>query len=90
MTARNGSFRGSNAKYFISFYHIYKVLAKTLRPLIGDEKGWSKRWNAFAWNLDPQMNLEEDDHPIKGSEFIIDVDTVITAIGETPLIIEDD
>ena len=44
-----------------------------------------RQWSASAWSSDHQMNSgRRRPVPIKGSEFTMDVDTVIVAIGRTP------
>ena len=63
---------------------IFKLLTQPIR-FIGDEKGWVKQMECV------QMKLSEPDEtgrrrpvPIPGSEFLMDVDTVVVAIGQSP------
>jgi len=61
-----------------------KFLANPIR-FIGDEKGWVKAMECIAMELgEPDDSGRRRPVPIKGSEFIMDVDTVIVAIGRTP------
>jgi glutamate synthase (NADPH/NADH) small chain len=61
-----------------------KFLAAPLR-FIGDEHGWVKAMECIAMELGPpDESGRRRPVPIKGSEFIMDVDTVIVAIGRTP------
>ena len=63
---------------------ICKFLAAPLR-FIGDEHGWVKAMECIAMELGPpDESGRRRPVPIKGSEFIMDVDTVIVAIGRTP------
>jgi glutamate synthase (NADPH/NADH) small chain len=63
---------------------ICKFLANPVR-FIGDEKGWVKAMECIAMELGPpDASGRRRPVPIKGSEFIMDVDTVIVAIGRTP------
>ena len=63
---------------------ICKFLAAPLR-YIGDEHGWVKGMELIAMELGPpDESGRRRPVPIKGSEFIMDVDTVIVAIGRTP------
>jgi len=63
---------------------ICRFLAAPTR-FIGDEKGWVKAMECICMELGP---LDESGRrrpvPVKGSEFMMDVDTVIVAIGRTP------
>ncbi|RLG91850.1 MAG: glutamate synthase (NADPH), homotetrameric [Candidatus Hecatellales archaeon] len=63
---------------------IFKLLTQPIR-FIGDEKGWVKQMECV------QMKLSEPDEtgrrrpvPIPGSGFLMDVDTVVVAIGQSP------
>jgi len=63
---------------------ICKFLAAPLR-FIGDENGWVKAMECIAMELGPpDESGRRRPISIKGSEFIMDVDTVIVAIGRTP------
>ena len=63
---------------------ICKFLANPIR-FIGDEKGWVKQMECICMELGPpDESGRRRPIPIKGSEFIMDVDTVIVAIGRTP------
>ena len=63
---------------------ICKFLANPTR-FIGDEKGWVKQMECICMELGPpDESGRRRPVPIKGSEFIMNVDTVIVAIGRTP------
>ena len=63
---------------------ICKFLAAPLR-FIGDEKGWVKAMECICMELGPpDQSGRRRPVPIKGSEFTMDTDTVIVAIGRTP------
>ncbi len=63
---------------------VCKFLAAPLR-FIGDEKGWVKAMECQAMELGPpDASGRRRPIPIKGSEFTMEVDTVIIAIGQTP------
>ena len=63
---------------------VCKFLAAPLR-FIGDEKGWVKAMECQAMELGPpDASGRRRPVPIKGSEFTMEVDTVIIAIGQTP------
>jgi len=63
---------------------ICKFLAAPIR-FLGDEHGWVKAMECIAMELGPpDESGRRRPVPIKGSEFIMDVDTVIVAIGRTP------
>jgi glutamate synthase (NADPH/NADH) small chain len=52
---------------------------------IGDESGWVKGMECIKMKLgEPDASGRRRPIPIEGSEFIMDVDTVIIAIGQTP------
>ncbi|MEM2994696.1 MAG: NADPH-dependent glutamate synthase [Candidatus Bathyarchaeia archaeon] len=52
---------------------------------IGDEKGWVKQMECIRMELGPpDESGRRKPIPIKGSEFLMDTDTVIIAIGRTP------
>ena len=61
-----------------------KFLANPTK-FIGDEKGWVKAMECICMELGaPDESGRRRPVPVKGSEFIMDVDTVIVAIGRTP------
>jgi glutamate synthase (NADPH/NADH) small chain len=63
---------------------VCKFLAAPLR-FIGDEKGWVKAMECQAMELGPpDASGRRRPVPIKGSEFTMETDTVIIAIGQTP------
>jgi glutamate synthase (NADPH/NADH) small chain len=63
---------------------ICKFLSAPLR-FIGDEKGWVKAMECQAMELGPpDSSGRRRPIPIKDSEFTMEVDTVIIAIGQTP------
>jgi glutamate synthase (NADPH/NADH) small chain len=63
---------------------VCKFLAAPLR-FIGDEKGWVKAMECECMELGPpDASGRRRPVPIKGSEFTMETDTVIIAIGQTP------
>jgi len=61
-----------------------RFLANPTR-FIGDEKGWVKQMKCICMELGPpDESGRRRPVPVKGSEFVMDVDTVIVAIGKTP------
>jgi glutamate synthase (NADPH/NADH) small chain len=63
---------------------ICKFLAAPTR-FIGDEKGWVKQTECICMELGkPDESGRRRPVPVKGSEFVMDTDTVIIAIGRTP------
>jgi glutamate synthase (NADPH/NADH) small chain len=63
---------------------ICKFLA-TPTGFIGDEKGWVKGMECICMELGPpDESGRRRPIPVKGSEFTMDVDTAIIAIGRTP------
>jgi glutamate synthase (NADPH/NADH) small chain len=63
---------------------VCKFLAAPIR-FIGDEKGWVKQMECICMELGaPDDSGRRRPVPVKGSEFVMDVDTVIVAIGRTP------
>jgi glutamate synthase (NADPH/NADH) small chain len=63
---------------------ICKFLANPTR-FIGDEKGWVKAMECICMELGPpDESGRRRPIPVKDSEFIMDTDTVIIAIGRTP------
>ena len=60
---------------------IFKLLTNPIR-VIGDEKGWVKAMECIKMELgEPDASGRRRPIPIKGSEFIIEVDAVIMALG---------
>jgi len=63
---------------------VCRFLAAPLR-FIGDEKGWVKAMDCQCMELgQPDQSGRRRPIPIKGSEFTMETDTVIIAIGQTP------
>jgi glutamate synthase (NADPH/NADH) small chain len=63
---------------------ICKFLATPTR-FIGDEKSWVKAMECICMELGPpDESGRRKPVPVEGSEFIMDTDTVIVAIGRTP------
>lgn len=63
---------------------VCKFLANPIR-FIGDEKGWVKAMECICMELGPpDESGRRRPVPIKGSEFTMDVDSVVVAIGRTP------
>jgi glutamate synthase (NADPH/NADH) small chain len=63
---------------------ICKFLANPVR-FIGDDKGWVKAMECICMELGPpDESGRRRPIPVKGSEFIMETDTVIIAIGRTP------
>ena len=63
---------------------ICRFLASPLE-FYGDEKGWVKSIKCISMELtEPDAKGRRGVKPIPGSEFTMDVDTVIIAIGQTP------
>jgi len=63
---------------------VCRFLAAPLR-FIGDEKGWVKAMDCQCMELGPpDQSGRRRPIPIKGSEFTMETDTVIIAIGQTP------
>ncbi|MEW6221866.1 MAG: NADPH-dependent glutamate synthase [Candidatus Hadarchaeota archaeon] len=62
----------------------FLFLAAPVRYL-GDEKGWVKQAECIRFELgEPDESGRRRPVPIKGSEFLLDVDTVVVAIGQSP------
>jgi len=60
---------------------IFKLLTNPVR-IISDEKGWAKAMECIQMELgEPDASGRRRPIPIKGSEFILDVDAVIMALG---------
>jgi glutamate synthase (NADPH/NADH) small chain len=63
---------------------VCKFLAAPTR-FIGDEKGWVKAMECICMELGPpDESGRRRPVPCKGSEFVMDTDTAIVAIGRTP------
>jgi len=63
---------------------ICKFLAAPVR-FVGDDKGWVRQMECICMELGaPDDSGRRRPVPVKGSEFVMDVDTVIVAIGRTP------
>jgi len=63
---------------------VCKFLAAPVR-FLGDESGWVRGMECIAMELgEPDESGRRRPVPIKGSEFVMDVDTVVVAIGRTP------
>lgn len=63
---------------------VCKFLANPTR-FFGDEKGWVKAMECICMELGPPDNSgRRRPTPVKESEFVMDVDTVIVAVGRTP------
>jgi len=61
-----------------------KFLATPTR-FFGDEKGWVDQMECICMELgQPDESGRRRPVPVKGSEFVMDTDTVIVAIGRTP------
>jgi len=63
---------------------IFKLLTNPTR-FFGDEHGWVKGMECIRMELgEPDESGRRRPIPMKGSEFVMDVDTVVVAIGRTP------
>jgi glutamate synthase (NADPH/NADH) small chain len=63
---------------------IFKLLTNPTR-IMGDEEGWVKGMECIRMELgEPDESGRRRPIPIKGSEFMMDVDTVVIAIGQGP------
>jgi glutamate synthase (NADPH/NADH) small chain len=61
-----------------------KFLANPTR-FVGDEKGWVKAMECVCMELGPPDDSgRRRPTPVKGSEFVMDTDTVVVGIGRTP------
>ncbi|MCJ7767896.1 NADPH-dependent glutamate synthase [Candidatus Bathyarchaeota archaeon] len=61
-----------------------KFLANPIR-FVGDEKGWVKAMECVCMELGPpDESGRRRPVPVKGSEFVMDADTVIVAVGRSP------
>jgi len=62
----------------------FKFLTTPVR-FLGDESGWVTGMECIAMRLgEPDESGRRRPIPIEGSEFVMDVDTVVIAIGQTP------
>ncbi len=62
----------------------FKFLTTPIR-FLGDESGWVTGMECISMQLgEPDESGRRRPIPIKGSEFVMDVDTVVIAIGQTP------
>ncbi len=62
----------------------FKFLTTPIR-FLGDKSGWVTGMECIAMQLgEPDESGRRRPIPIKGSEFVMDVDTVVVAIGQTP------
>ncbi len=62
----------------------FRFLTNPVR-FLGNEKGWVKAIECIKMRLgEPDASGRRRPIPIEGSEFIMDVDTVVIAIGQTP------
>jgi glutamate synthase (NADPH/NADH) small chain len=62
----------------------FKFLTTPVR-FLGDENGWVAGMECIAMRLgEPDESGRRRPVPIEGSEFVMDVDTVVIAIGQTP------
>ncbi|MEJ2272125.1 MAG: FAD-dependent oxidoreductase, partial [Candidatus Bathyarchaeota archaeon] len=63
---------------------IFKLLTNPIR-FIGDETGWVNGMECIKMELgEPDASGRRRPIPVEGSEFIMNIDTVIIAIGQTP------
>jgi glutamate synthase (NADPH/NADH) small chain len=63
---------------------VCKFLAAPTR-FVGDDKGWVRQMECICMELGaPDESGRRRPVPVKGSEFVMDVDTVVVAIGRTP------
>ena len=63
---------------------IFKLLTNPIK-FFGNDKGWVKQMECIKMQLgEPDESGRRRPIPIEGSEFLIDVDTVIIAVGRTP------
>jgi glutamate synthase (NADPH/NADH) small chain len=63
---------------------VCKFLANPTK-FIGDEKGWVRAMECVCMELGPpDESGRRRPVPVKGSEFVMDTDTVIVAVGRTP------
>jgi glutamate synthase (NADPH/NADH) small chain len=63
---------------------IFRFLTNPIK-FLGDETGWVKGIECIKMELgEPDASGRRRPIPIEGSEFVMDVDTVVIAIGQTP------
>jgi glutamate synthase (NADPH/NADH) small chain len=63
---------------------VFELLTNPKR-FVGNERGWVKAMECIRMRLgEPDESGRRRPVPIEGSDFIVDVDTVIIAIGRTP------
>lgn len=63
---------------------LFRFLVTPIR-FVGDEKGWLRAMECLSIELGPpDESGRRRPIPIKGSEFLLEVDTVIVAIGRSP------
>ena len=63
---------------------VFNLLTNPVK-IIGDENGWVKGMECIKMELgEPDDSGRARPVPIKGSEFIFDVDTIVIAIGQSP------
>lgn len=63
---------------------IFKLLTNPVR-FLGDERGWVRAMECISMRLgEPDESGRRRPIPIDGSEFTMDVDTVVVAIGQRP------
>ncbi|KAB2951720.1 NADPH-dependent glutamate synthase [Heliorestis acidaminivorans] len=62
----------------------FKVLTNPVE-IVGDEQGWVKGMNCLRYELgEPDESGRRRPVPVEGSEFFMEVDSVIVAIGQGP------
>ena len=62
----------------------FRILTNPTK-ILGDEKGWVKGIEVLKMELgEPDSSGRRKPVPVKGSEYVIDVDAVVVAIGQTP------
>jgi len=62
----------------------FEFLTNPIR-MVGDENGWVKKLECVKMKLgEPDKSGRRRPIPIEGSEFALDVDTVVVAIGQKP------
>ena len=63
---------------------VFKLLQNPTR-FIGDENGWIKQMEVIHMELgEPDASGRRRPVPVEGSEEILDIDTVVVSIGQTP------